>query len=38
MSMLEWAKNEVAIASKREKEEISLRVSGIMAVLAMTVL
>ena len=36
MDMLEWAKNEVAIASK--KEEISLNVSGIMAVLAMTVL
>lgn len=40
MGMLEWAKNEVAIASKREreKEEISLRVNGIMVVLAMIVL
>ena len=37
MSMLEWAKNEIAIAS-REKEAISRRVSGIMVVLAMTVL
>ena len=37
MSMLEWAKNEIAI-QVREKEEISRRVSGIMAVLAMTVL
>lgn len=38
MSMLEWAKNEVAIASKRERGNKSLRVSGIMVVLAMTVL
>ena len=34
MSMMEWAKREVEIASKKRKEEISQRVSGIMAVLA----
>ena len=34
MSMMEWAKRE----HLREKEEISQRVSGIMAVLAMIVL
>lgn len=37
MSMLEWAKNEVAIASKRERGN-KPEGSGIMVVLAMTVL
>lgn len=38
MSMLEWAKREVEIASKREREAISQRESGIMDALVMTVL
>ena len=36
MSMMEWAKREVEIASKRERGDKP--VSGIMAVLAMIVL
>lgn len=38
MSMLEWAKREVEIASKRESEETSQKVIGIMVVPVMLVL
>lgn len=38
MSMLEWAKNEVAIASKRERGDKPEGEWDYMAVLAMTVL
>lgn len=38
MSMMEWAKREVEIASKRERGDKPESVSGIMVVLAMIVL